>query len=654
MADQTTLTMDKVEGTYQTLDATLHYLPAQERAMIRRAFTTAHTAHITQNRKLGEPYIFHPLAIAQTLANMHMDAASIATALLHDVLEDTTLLYENLHEEFGAEIAQLVLGLTKFDERVEALRTLRLQSADHFSREQREAASLVNLFLAMTTDLRIIVIKLADRLHNMQTIQGLTPEKQRRMAQETANLFVPVATRLGIWFLKQQLSDLSLSVLEEDTYAEISEMLAARRQLLAHDLEATIAQLQQRLGQHGIAADIAPLPEAISSRYRQIQLHKWDNAHAYDGLRLRVIVGNWEECYLSLGSIHQLWKPMPGQFTDYIAEPKEGLYRSLHTVVISPQGHSVEIRILTQQMQRIADYGIVVYLQHGKTEPLPSLPWLTQVASLSEEDPLSFLNQFKSEVASERIHVFTPKGRVINLPAGSTPVDFAYAIHTEIGHSCRRALVNRQYVPLNTPLPNGVQVEIGGGTPMAPERKWLDPDLGYVRHPATMRQIRRWFARQPETELLRQGREVIENEIALWGGCDGWTPTSLERLARRRGLSVEDFCLRMGRGDITPGPLGAFILDEVLGATGNRPHRIILEIDVMDRPRFMRDALDVVAEENINLPSLRGDTTGATGLAIVQITVAMDDIRTIVRLAHRLAEVQSVLRVRRIKSAPQA
>lgn len=645
--------MDKVEEIYQQLETMLQYLPVTGRELIAHAFRVAREAHGSQTRKSGEPYILHPLAIAKTLATMHMDAPSIAVAMLHDVLEDTSLTYEDLLQKFGLEIAQLVLALTKFDERVEALRAQRLKNLGRLSPEQRNAASLGNLFLAMTADLRVIVIKLADRLHNMETLYALKPEKRRRMAIETDELFVPTARRLGIWYLKQRLSDLCLKELQPDIYAEIAETLAAHTRLLADELQATITQLQEQFQKHSLQASIAPLESAVSTYYRKIYTNGEDPLRTYDALRLGIVVHEWPECYLALGYGHALWPPLREAFHDYIAAPEHDLYRALHTAVVGPQGRCVEMRIYTEQMRQLAQYGIVVYLQHGQTAPLPELSLLKEISSLLEEDPQAFITQLKSEVHPQRIRVFTPEGDVINLPANATPVDFAYAIHTEIGDRCQRALVNRQPVPLNTQLSNGAQVEIITKLDPGPDRKWMDTDLGYAQHPDTLRYIRRWFSRLPEAELLRQGREIIEKEIACWGACDGWTPAYLDRLARRRGLTPEELCLRVGRGELQPGPLGAFILHEVLG--GGNPeqrHVITLEINAMDRPGLMFDTLKVILDEGLSIADARAHQIEAEGLAVIHIVLKTHDTRAMARIVHRLEEVRSVLRVHRVRNAP--
>lgn len=646
--------LNRVGWSFDRLSRLIAYLPETDRQLVAYAFQTAHAAHQGQMRKSGEPYICHPIAIAQTLAEMHMDAASLATALLHDVLEDTNITYENLRQDFGVEIAQLVLGLTKFDERVEALRTQRLKNLGQLTPEQRNAASLGNLFIAMTADLRVIVIKLADRLHNMQTLDALRPDKRHRMAVETEDLFVPTASRLGIWLLKQQLSDLCLRELKPEVYAEIKETLAARTKLHANILVSTVQHLQAELETSGLSPVVTPLDSPVSTYHRKIQENNGDVGQIYDRLRIYVVVNSLAECYLALGHAHHLWPPLQGEFRDYIAAPEHDLYRALHTTVVGPQGHHVEIRIYTRQMQQLARYGIVVYLQHGQTEPLPQLSLIKEIVSLLEEDPQTFINQLKHEVRPQRIRLFTPDGDVINLPAGATPLDFAYAIHTEIGDRCHRALVNRQAVPLNTQLSNGAQVEIMTRLEGGPERKWLDTDLGYAYLPDTLRYIRRWFSRLPETELRQQGRELIEKELACWGGSEGWTAAYIERVARHKGLTVDDFCLRVGRGDLLPGPLAALVLDEVLGNSDGQRHTITLEIHAMDRPGLMFDALKVVVDEGLGVADAIAHQIEAEGLAILHIVVKTEDTRMVARIAHRLEEVRSVLRVRRVKELPRA
>ncbi len=644
--------MNDDANTYEELVTQIHYLPPQEQEVIHRAFDFAYAAHGTQKRKSGEPYIHHPLAVAHILADMQMDAQSITAALLHDVIEDTPATYEQIETDFGSQVAQLVLGVTNLGEKVEALKKVSAAFNNDLTHEQRTAASLANLFLAMSADIRVIIIKLADRLHNMRTIRWLTPAKQSKKAQETVELFIPVATRLGIWEIKEELEDLCLQVLDPEAYAEIEELLQARTRLLTHDQEATLTQLHHKFEIDGCSAAVIALPERISRLYRYIRAYGWESAQTYDGLRIQVITETHAQCYAALGSVHDLWAPVPGRFKDFIAIPKEGIYRALHTTVIGLRGRPLEVRILTQQMQHLAKYGIVGYLQQASDrgtleQLLPRLSWIAELAELPTDDPTTFLNLFKSEITPERIRVFTPKGRVVDLPAGATPVDFAYAVHTEIGHSCRKAIVNGQYAPLTTVLKSGDQVEIIKALAPGPDRAWLDEDLDYTYQSYTRRQIRRWFARQPEEVLIAQGQELIEKEIACWGEYEGWSSSDIERLARQRGLTQESLCLRVGRGDSSASELGVFVLSEILENPVDRPEPLTLEIHAMDRPNLMRDACQIVADENVNLLSAWVKAADGTGLATLSLTLDALHLRKIVRIAHRIAQLLSVIQLRR-------
>ncbi|RLC86495.1 MAG: (p)ppGpp synthetase [Chloroflexi bacterium] len=644
--------MSYVEDAHNELLAALHYLTPQELAIVERAFDVAQKAHGPQQRKSGQPYIVHPLAIAHMLAQLQMDAATIAAALLHDVLEDTPITYAQMEAEFGAEISRLVLGVTKLSADVQTLKKIRARISDDLTYEENEAASLVNLLVTMAADLRVMAIKLYDRLHNMRTIRWLKPVRQRQIAQETLELFVPLAARLGIWRLKQQLADACLRVLEPETYAEIEELLQARTQLLTRDVEDVLTQLRLKLADAGIPATVTAFPEHVSDLSQDIQERGWENARTYDGLRIRVCVDTITQCYMALGSIHNLWSPVQGRIKDFIAAPRETFYRSLDTLVIGLHGHPVEIYIRTHEMQQITDYGVLVYLQRQpedqkKTLPSPELPWLDEMAELPDDDPSTFLNLFKSEIAPERIRVFTPKGDVKELPAGSTPVDFAYAVHTGIGDRCRRALVNNRQVPLNTPLRNGDQVEIVKSIQPGPDRVWLDEDLEYTHTPYTLRHIRRWFAHQPHEVLIEQGRALLEKEIRCWGACDGWTAADVERLARQRGLTVEDFCLQVGRGDISARELGYFVLNEVLGHPQDHPGLLSLEVQVTDRALLLRDACQIVADDNVNLYDAWGKAAQETNLAVIHLTLDASQLRKIVRIAHRLEQMRSALQVQR-------
>jgi GTP pyrophosphokinase len=642
----------QVDEAFATLLAALDYLSPDERAVVQRAFEYSRDAHGNQQRKSGRPYIRHPIAVAQTLASLHMDSSMIAASLLHDVIEDTPVSYEQMEAAFGQEIVDLVAGVTKLGANVKELKMLDTTGEQDLTYEQKTAVSLVNLFLAMTADLRVIIIKLADRIHNMRTLEWLSEYKQQRKARETFDLFVPVAARLGIRHFEQLLADLSLRVLDPDVHAEIEQILDARQQLLQRDLEDTLTEIRHRLDEDGVSATVEAFPEHLFDVYKHVKGQGWENARTSEGLRIRITVEDQATCYTALGVLHDLFSPVPGQMVDYIAAPREGLYRALQTVVIGLRGHPVEVHISTSDMQYLAEYGILVYLRHDHSLNLPNygLSWLTELEELPYEDPETFLNLLKSEITPERIRVFTPKGDVIELPRGATPLDFAYAVHTEVGHSCRRALVNGRYVPLNATLQNGDQVEIIKSLRMSPERVWLDEDLGYTRHPYTRRHIRRWFSHQPEDQLIREGCKEIEQEILLWGAVQGWDggDENIDELARQRGLTNRDFCLRVGRGEIESSELGVFVLRHVLGES-ELPPTLTLEVKAMDRPHLLHDVAQIVAEDNLNMRSAWAQADGDTELALVQLTVELSALGEVVRIAHRLEHILSVLQVRRCR-----
>ena len=644
-------TMDQqIEEAFAELAEMLEYLSPDERKIIRRAFEFSRDAHGNQLRKSGCPYILHPVAVAQTLASLQMDAPTLAASLLHDVIEDSPVTYEQMEAAFGSEVTGLVAGVTKLGVNVKELKMLDTIGEQDLTYEQKTAVSLVNLFLAMTADLRVIIIKLADRKHNMRTLEWLSKQKQLRKARETFDLFVPVAARLGIRRFEQRLADLSLYILEPEVHAEIEQILQARLRLLRRDLEDTLTEIRHRFVEEGVEASVEAFPEELFDVYQNVKSQGWENARTSEGLRVRITVESQAACYTALGVLHDLFSPVPGQMVDYIAAPREGLYRALQTVVIGLRGHPVEVHISTPTMQYLAEYGILVYLRHDHRSTLPNfgLSWLTELEELPHEDPETFLNLLKSEITPERIRVFTPKGDVIELPRGATPLDFAYAVHTEVGHSCRRALVNGQYVPLNATLQNGDQVEIIKSLRMAPERAWLDEDLGYTQHPYTRRHIRRWFAHQPEENLVREGSREIKEEILLWGAVQDWSGSAeeIEALVRQRGLTARDFCLRVGRGEIEPSALGAFVLGQVLD-TDRLPATLTLEVKAMDRPHLLRDVAQIVAEDNLNMRSAWAQADGDTELAIVQLTLELHTLEEVVRIAHRLEHILSVLQVRR-------
>lgn len=642
--------MDEVDETHRYLmELAQQYLPPEGLALIQRAYERASAAHAGIRRKSGEPYVMHPLAVAIMLAEMRMGAATLAAALLHDAAEDNqAVTIAALEQEFGAEIARMVEGLTRLSmDKVRPL--LKIEQPTY---DQVEQVYLFKLFMTIAQDLRVIVIKLCDRLHNMQTVHALPPDRQLRMARETLELFAPLAGRLGIWTLKKQLEDLALYVTDFEACSEIEQIRQACQQLSVADLEQTIQQLGAALARDGIQATIEPLPEHIYGIYRLVQDSGWENVRSFDGLRVGVIVDSVRDCYAALNIVHSLWQPVPGQFCDFIASPKEGLYRSLHTLVIGVNGHPLEVRIRTHQMKRLADYGVIAYLEHGaNSTTLPPLPSVLQIEELGEleDDPQVFLQLLKAHVAAQQICIFTPKGDIVSLPVGATPVDFAYAVHTEIGHSCLRALVNWKPVPLNTRLNDGDRVEIIRSGVAQPDRLWLDTDLGYVTTPYALKQIRRWLARQPEEELIRQGRQLIESEIECWRAQSDWKSDGVNLLARRRGMTATLFCLRVGRGEISPAELAAFVLKEALGWTDEQTGLIVLEINAADRRGLLLDVCQIMMDDKVSMQEVLARSSGASELAYIRLTFTPHNIPQLVRITHRLAHIRGVMRVRCLK-----
>ncbi len=473
--------------------------------LIESAFDVARRAHAEQVRKSGEPYLAHPLGVAQIVAELGLDDITIAGALLHDSVEDTTLTVDDLEEVFGSEIAGIVDGVTKLD---------RL----HFdSKEAQQAASLRKMLVAMARDIRVLLIKLADRLHNMRTIGALPPSKQQRIAKETIDIYAPLAHRLGIADVKWQLEDLSFEVLHPKRYAEIEAMVATRAPEREEYLARVLSDVKDRLADVHIHAQVQGRPKHYWSIYEKMIVRGKEFDEVQDLLGLRVIVDSVKDCYGALGSIHSTWAPVQGRFKDYIATPKFNLYQSLHTTVVGPQGKPVELQIRTHEMHRRAEYGIAAHWGYKERSREEDLAWLQRMVDWQQDadDPGEFLSTLKIDLEQGEVFVFTPKGKVITLPTGATPVDFAYAIHTEVGHRCIGARVNGRLVPLDSALDSGDTVEIftskvdGAG----PSRDWLQ----YVHTPRARSKIRQWFSRERRVDAMETGREELVKALRKEG-----------------------------------------------------------------------------------------------------------------------------------------
>jgi len=518
------------------------YFPQSDPALLRRAYELAAEAHRGQRRASGEPYVQHSLAVAAILAEMRLDPATIAAAILHDVPEDTAVPLERIWEGFGDEVTKLVDGVTK------------LSKISWGSLEEEEAESLRKMFLAMVDDIRVVLIKLADRLHNMRTLGALPEGKRRKIAKETLEIFAPLANRLGIWQMKGELEDLALRHLEPERYREIAALLAERQAEREGYIARVIEVLDKRLREEGIEAEISGRPKHIYSIYKKMMKKSLDFDQIYDVHAVRIIVNEVKDCYATLGIVHTLWRPLPGQFDDYIAMPKDNMYRSLHTAVVSLEGKPLEVQIRTPQMHQMAEYGVAAHwlYKEGVKRDIDfeaKIAWLRQLLGWRREivDAREFVDSLKTDIFQDRAYVFTPKGDIVDLPAGATPIDFAYHIHTEIGNRCRGARVNGRLVSLDYRLQNGDQVEILTAKKGGPSRDWLNPHLAYIKTSRARQKIRQWFRRQDRTENIAQGREILERELKKLGV----EQKSYEEIAQSFDFDdVDDFLAAIGYGDI--------------------------------------------------------------------------------------------------------
>jgi GTP pyrophosphokinase len=544
MAEQTT--EKPAKELAELLELAAAYNPDVDRELLTRAYQFAAAAHRGQQRLTGEDYLLHPVAVAKLLTELEMDDASLAAALLHDVVEDTGHDIEEMTAQFGGEIALLVDGVTK-------LRRIHFDSG-----RTRQAENLRRMLLAMAQDLRVILIKLADRLHNMRTLAPLPEQRRREVAQETLQILAPIAHRLGVWRFKWELEDLALRHLEPASYQQIAQAITQSRDERMATIKEAIRQLRARLDDMGLEAHIEGRPKHFYSIYLKMQTQGVDFDQILDLEAIRVIVNTETECYTVLGVVHSLWLPLPDMFTDYIAKPKPNMYQSLHTKVIGPGGAPIEIQIRTWAMHRRAEYGVASHWRYkegrnGDLEADTKLSWLRQLLDLHSDlrDPHEWLESLKLDLFKDQVFVFTPKGDVIDLPAGSTPVDFAYRIHTEVGHHCAGARVNGRMVPLNYVFRNGDVVEII--TSSRPEARPSLDWLSFVASSQARSRIKAWYRRAQRDESIARGRERLEEECVRLGADPETTLAEkpLEALAPRLSyLSVEDVYAAVGYGDL--------------------------------------------------------------------------------------------------------
>ena len=546
-------------STTYPLEWAAEYFGGDDLALVELAYDQAVLAHDGQQRASGEPYVEHCVEVAHMLANLGLDHRTVAAGLLHDVVEDTHWTVEQVRDRFDAEVAKLVDGVTK----LAYIDTISKMGSRDI--EEQEAESLRKMFLAMVDDVRVVLIKLADRLHNMRTLGSLSPERQVRIARETLEIYAPLANRLGIWQMKWELEDLGLRYYDPQQYHHIADLIDERRGSRETYIRKVIAELRSRLRLEGISAEVEGRPKHIYSIYRKMRRKDVEFEKIYDVRAIRVIVESVQDCYAVLGVVHALWKPIPGEFDDFIATPKDNMYQSLHTAVLGPEGRTLEVQIRTREMHRRAELGIAAHWRY-KEQARRDLAFESKVAWLRSlmdwrsdvEDAREFVDTLKSDVLEDRVYVFTPKGQVIDLPVGSTPIDFAYYIHTEVGNRCRGARVNGRLVPLTNELKNGDQVEIITANRGGPSRDWLRPDLGYVRAARSRQKIRRWFRQQDREENISFGREQLRRELKRLNLADNVTYQEVAALFDY--ADVDDLFAAIGYGDLSSQRVAARVL----------------------------------------------------------------------------------------------
>ncbi|MHB0970254.1 MAG: RelA/SpoT family protein [Thermoanaerobaculia bacterium] len=526
------------------LDKVESYKSDYDEELLQRAYVFSALAHKGQIRRSGEPYLVHPLNVAHILADQRLDETSIAVGLLHDVLEDTLTTKEKLRELFGEDIAELVDGVTK------------ISKYAYVSKEEAQAETFRKMLLAMATDLRVVLVKLADRLHNMRTLGHMPEERRLTIAKETMEIYAPIANRLGMGLMKGELEDLSFSHLQPKEYEELADAVQQKMKVSGDIVERIRTTLSAQMAENKIDVEVYGRVKSMHSIYRKLRRQGIDIGQVYDYLAFRIITNSVRDCYAALGIIHQTWRPVPGRIKDYIAMPKPNFYQSLHTTVVADQGQPFEVQIRTPEMDLIAEQGIAAHWKYkeGRVGPSPddkSFLWLRQLVEWQKEikDPRIFMNSLKIDLYPDEVYTFTPRGDVFAFPRGATPLDFAYRIHTDVGHHCVGARLNGKLVPLKTPLKNGDIVEILTGANQSPNREWLTIAVtSRARH-----KIRHWLNTEQKNRSMELGRKLLEKEAKKYRVSIKKlvAENALDTVLSEHGLSrLEDLYADIGYGKI--------------------------------------------------------------------------------------------------------
>ena len=580
------------------------YLSAEDVQKINEAYKFAEKCHSGQLRKTGDPYIIHPVFTAIYLSNMKMDWQTISAALMHDVIEDCGVTFEEIEELFGREVAGLVDGVTK-------LPTLKISSKKaNFSlnNEISRAATIRKLLISTSEDARVILIKLADRLHNMETLHALDEESILRISQETMEIFAPLAHRLGIWDFKWKLEDESFKYLFPKSYKEIANLISSKRKEREKYATRSIRMLEENLAKSSIQCVVEGRVKHLYSIFKKIEKYstlgkRFDEIH--DLIALRIVVNTKQDCYLALGALHELWKPIPGEFDDYIANPKESMYQSIHSTVMCLDSYPVEIQIRTKEMHNTAEMGIAAHWQYkdGSDEDsgyLNKLNWFRNLIDWQIELPEdeNYIDSVKTDLSKERIYCYTPAGDIKSIPEGSTPIDFAYEVHTELGNEVNSALINGQIVPLNATISNGDSVEIiKSNSPQGPKLEWLNTDLGFITTSKSRFKIRQWFRKEEKNLSIERGKNIVLSLVEKLK-----IDLPLEEIASKlKYKNLDELLLLIGSGSLNSPNLVKKLTTLINYAERKN---ISIKINSDDRVGLIRDVTEIISKEGLNIISI--------------------------------------------------